>query len=140
MFPTATLVLAATLAQEVADPVPCDIPGYLVRYKGNIGEGCCTSSGSSGSHCYGYATDEDDYCSISYYYHCCGKDVTIGDGICMPYNQEECQLPFQWCPPPAPPASEELSSGAIGGIVVGAYLGVAGAFGAFGIYRGIAAA
>ena len=31
----------------------------------------------------------------------------------------------------APPASEELSSGAIGGIVVGAYLGVAGANGAY---------
>ena len=41
--------------------------------------------------------------------------------------------------PPAPPASEKLSSGAIGGIVVGAYLGVAGAFGAFAAYRGYAA-
>ena len=40
--------------------------------------------------------------------------------------------------PPAPPA-DKLSSGAIGGIVVGAYLGVAGAFGAFGVYRGVAA-
>ena len=40
-------------------------------------------------------------------------------------------------PPPAPPA--KLSSGAIGGIVVGAYLGVAGAFGAFAAYRGVAA-
>ena len=43
---------------------------------------------------------------------------------------------LKWCGPPAPPASEELSSGAIGGIVgpiiMGrAYLGVAGAYGAY---------
>ena len=37
----------------------------------------------------------------------------------------------------APPASEELSSGAIGGIVVGAYLGVAAIGGAVAAYRGV---
>ena len=37
------------------------------------------------------------------------------------------------------PASEELSSGAIGGIVVGAYLGVAAIGGAAAAYRGYAA-
>ena len=46
---------------------------------------------------------------------------------------------LQNAPPPPPPASAKLSSGAIGGIVVGAYLGVAGAFGAFAAYRGYAA-
>ena len=44
---------------------------------------------------------------------------------------------MKWCG--APPASEELSSGAIGGIVVGAYLGVAAIGGAFAAYRGVAA-
>ena len=38
---------------------------------------------------------------------------------------------------PAPPASEGLSSGAIGGIVVGAYLGVAAIGGAAAAYRGV---
>lgn len=41
--------------------------------------------------------------------------------------------------PPAPPASEELSSGAIGGIVVGSLLGVAAIGGATAAYRGVAA-
>ena len=54
-----------------------------------------------------------------------------------------------WCPlpppppappPPSPPPAEELSSGAIGGIVVGAYLGVAAIGGAAAAYRGIATA
>lgn len=59
----------------------------------------------------------------------CGKAITSGspptwgNGVWLSTN---C-----FPPPPAPAASEELSSGAIGGIVVGAYLGVAGAFGAY---------
>lgn len=45
-------------------------------------------------------------------------------------------------PPPAPPAplrGEELSSGAVGGVVVGAYLGVAAIAGAAAASRGVAA-
>ena len=51
-------------------------------------------------------------------------------------NPNESWVLFNCLAPPAPPPP---SSGAIGGIVVGAYLGVAGAFGAFGVYRGYAA-
>ena len=43
--------------------------------------------------------------------------------------------PGECFPLPAPPADEKLSSGAIGGIVVGAYLGVAAIGGAVAAYR-----
>ena len=81
--------------------------------------------------------DDNDIASLgsSFQERCTAEDTeilnhTTHEGLYFIFN---CQAP------PPPETGGKLSSGAIGGIVVGAYLGVAGAVGAFGVYRGYAA-
>ena len=96
---------------------------------------CCADD--QGSSCY-YT---GDWCKVANEnYQCCfsviGEPEHTGHIGCASSTKESCLAnSLEWCPPPPAPAAK-LSSGAIGGIVVGAYLGVAGAFGAFAAYRG----
>ena len=149
MFPTAALLVALRLAacpESHKEPFIMDDVGYegqdSFRY-------CCNQlNPPTPSHCYEAA----DHCDVSDATHqCCFKEKGFNTvSGCAFTDKATCTLAhlagsegqfseIKWCPLPAPPASEELSSGAIGGIVVGAYLGVAGAVGAFGVYRGYAA-
>ena len=117
---------------------------------------CCPAEDSTPSNCY----MSDNVCDVANAIHlCCGLE-TNDYTLCASFGTAECNdvrtvnPSWEMCPPPAPPVppsplplrgkTGELSSGAIGGIVVGAYLGVAGAFGAWPIimgrvYRGVAA-
>ena len=130
MFPTAALLVALRLgACPESHPNPHDAttgtPPFSTRW-------CCAGSNDY-SNCY----NEDD-CEVADATHqCCSTDGTITR--CVDDSLASCSPNHSWCPPPAPPASEKLSSGAIGGIVVGAYLGVAAIGGAFAAYRGVAA-
>ena len=132
MFPTAALLLALRLG---------DCPsGYERRnFVDNVqGMGietttCCPDGvDSSSSQCW----NADDPCEVANADHqCCGDNEGTKPTSCWNAEREaDCRVldmvDDEWCPlPPAPPA-EELSSGAIGGIVVGAYLGVAAIGGA----------
>ena len=93
---------------------------------------CVVTGDAYGHHVPGCTADLD---TIDFNAHAANLLTAVPTGL-DPTTKED----FVNCFPPAPPLrGEELSSGAIGGIVVGAYLGVAGAFGAFGAYRGVAA-
>ena len=127
----AIVAAAAVLGGSVTYEGGCAIGEFTTRVVTNeVYEKCCNPSDTTS--CYA----GPDRCKVSHQFHCCGQRAESGV-IC---NDAECEAPtFQWCEPPGPPASEKLSSGAIGGIVVGAYLGVAAIGGAFAAYRGVAA-
>jgi len=147
----AVVAAAAVLGQVVLDMTPCGIEGYPYRFthvttlNGETisAEICCnqdTVGGPGGGTC----AHGGEECEVSHHYNCCGPAENAGGSEeikhCVDLTEANCPADHdhKWCEP-APPASEKLSSGAIGGIVVGAYLGVAGAFGALAAYRGVAA-
>ena len=140
----AAAVLGDTTTFDLTrDPTDCSVPSYPARFSGTM-----TVADSSDVYNVEFCCEEDtanppwdgcfsgNACGISHYYQCCGPSNSAS--VCVDPGSNQCtfQQGFEWCPLPAPPPAEELSSGAIGGIVVGAYLGVAGAFGAFAAYRG----
>ena len=125
----ATTVLGGSVTYEGG----CAIGEFTTRIVFNEAyEKCCNPSDTTS--CYA----GPDPCKVSHQFHCCiqGSAATpSGPGV---FCNDACGGAGEnYCPPPAEPASEELSSGAIGGIVVGAYLGAAAIGGAAAAYRGV---
>ena len=150
MFPTAALLVALRLGacpELYSDPVLNEYNWHSIQSKY-----CCDRlQPNTLAEC----VEAADHCDLSDATHqCCGKheDHTGMASVCLSADKATCtpaqiavitasnliSSQMKWCYPP-PPASEELSSGAIGGIVVGAYLGVAAIGGAVAAYRGVAA-
>ena len=151
MFPTAALLVALRLGA---------CPDGYTRHIHIVGLGtqdtqtlCCGTelpefSNIVDGECY-VSEDPDDRCKVSEAAHrCCAHVPLFDEGhntytVCFSYDEARCKAvnveeqsdSVQWCPlltKEEPP----LSSGAIGGIVVGAYLGVAAIGGAAAAYRG----
>ena len=140
---------AATLGTVTYEEGGCDIGEFTTRVLGTYALGnlkyeyCSLLEANSGDY------KGNDYCKVSQNYYCCANGAPYADmsWCVLKTTEAECHAigvstmqdstsTYKWCGP-APPASEKLSSGAIGGIVVGAYLGVAAIGGAAAAYRGV---
>jgi len=152
----ATLMLGAALTFGTFGNDPpvigeCDIVGYPVRQTFTQGTRCCIGANPPwGQNCYHANYGQGNVCAVAdESKRCCvmtamGAEEEHGGYVaihCLAVPKSQCvAVPDdparpRWCGAPAPPADEKLSSGAIGGIVVGAYLGVAAIGGAVAAYR-----
>ena len=142
-------VAAAALAQwDFAADVPCT--GEYSERRLDPG-GCCNGGDGlyreacriPGKGFYGAREPgEDNYCSVSYYYHCCGFHDSASGVVCVDLaTEQDCtnfNINYEWCGDtttlPAEPADDGLSEAIITVIVLVSLIAVAGVAGAYAIF------
>ena len=148
------LLLLGHASAQYAEDGSCPIPDFPTRWTSEFSTHCVNDDDTTTTVF--SSDDQAAWCKVSKEnYWCCGLEQAVAtrrstghlinchtstyflddddDEVWQypeAYRDENCPAEYEWCAP-APPAPP-LSSGAIGGIALGAYLGVTGAYAAFG--------